>query len=510
MTDSVYLKYQQKLLGSVSEHAVTIVEKSRRTGYSWALAGIAVTTASANKKAGGQNVYYMGYDYEMAREFIEYVGEFAKAMSIVAGEMEEFIFDDPDNPDKEIKAFRVRFASGYSVVALPSVARALRGKQGLVLIDEAAFHDDLPQVLKSAFALLIWGGKVVVVSTHDGEENAFNELLNEVRAGKKPYHIERCTFDDALADGLYKRICKVKGEEWSQEKENAWKKDIVDFYGDDADEELFCIPSQGGGRWLTRSLIERASSKESVVIRWKQPNSFSALPKNLREAEAEDFCRRDILPLLRNLKPDCPSFIGEDFARSGDLTVMWPVQVTSDTKIITPFTVELRNIPFEQQKQILFYICDNLSRFSGGAMDAKGNGAYLAEVAAQKYGYNVIEEVHFTEEWYRNNMPKLKSCFEDNDIIIPKDRDVTDDLRQVVKVRGVARVPEKRTKGTTGARHGDSAIALALAHYASKREFFSYDYDSVGSKSNVEKDEMLMIANEFEEDEISTLNKGAY
>lgn len=65
-----------------------------------------------------------------------------------------------------IAAGRFTFASGFEIVALSSKPRGLRGRQGYVIIDEAAFHDDLPEVLKAAMALLMWGGKVLVISTH--------------------------------------------------------------------------------------------------------------------------------------------------------------------------------------------------------------------------------------------------------------------------------------------------------------------------------------------------------
>ena len=68
------------------------------------------------------------------------------------------------------------------MVALPSVPRALRGKQGLVIVDEAAFHGELAEVIKSALALLMWGGQVVIVSTHNGVANPFNLLLDDVSA----------------------------------------------------------------------------------------------------------------------------------------------------------------------------------------------------------------------------------------------------------------------------------------------------------------------------------------
>ena len=46
---------------------------------------------------------------------------------------------------------------------------------------------------------------------------------------------------------------------------------------------------------------------------------------------------------------------------------------------------------------------------------------------------------------------------------------VLGDLRLVEVIKGVPRIPESRTTGTDkGKRHGDMAVALALAHYASR------------------------------------------
>jgi phage FluMu gp28-like protein len=80
---------------------------------------------------------------------------------------------------------------------------------------------------------------------------------------------------------------------------------------------------------------------------------------------------------------------GEDFGRNGDLSVFWPLQIQSNLVRRTPFVVELRRVPFRQQEQILFYIVDRLPRLIGGALDARGNGQYLAETARQRYGARV-------------------------------------------------------------------------------------------------------------------------
>ena len=58
---------------------------------------------------------------------------------------------------------------------------------------------------RAAIALLMWGGKVLVISTHLGEENAFAKLIEDARAGRNPYHVEKYDFDAALQDGQQRR-----------------------------------------------------------------------------------------------------------------------------------------------------------------------------------------------------------------------------------------------------------------------------------------------------------------
>ncbi len=475
----VFLKYQQELMTTVSHNAVTVVEKSRRTGYSWAAAAIAVLMASAQRSAGGMDVFYMGYNLEMAREFITYVARWAKDLAPGASEIGEEIFSDPDHPEKQIKAFRVQFASGHKVLALPSAPRSLRGMQGCVMIDEAAFHDDLPGVLKSAMALLMWGGKVLILSTHNGDSHPFNVLVNDIRAGKFPfYKLLRCTLDDALADGLYKRICLVDGRAWTPEAEAAWRDELVSNAGANADEEFFCVPSQGSGAYLSAALIEARMREDIPVLRLDLPESFKMLSEGLRYAEINDWCERELKPLLAALNPKNPHAFGHDFGRKRDLSVFWPLEIGADLVRRTPFLLEMRNVPYEAQKQIVFHIVDRLPLFRAGKFDAGGNGGYLAEVSQQRYGER-IEAVMLTEPWYRDNMPRWKAAFEDGTILIPRDREVLDDHRLVKLVRGVGRVPDERTGDKDKKRHGDSAIAGALAVAASWAAPEEYGYEAV-------------------------------
>jgi phage FluMu gp28-like protein len=477
--DGVLLTYQQRLLSTVSANAVTVYEKSRRIGATWGVGAQAVLTSGAARAEGGMDTFYIGYNLDMAREFIDVCAMWARHFGLAAGEVGEFLFKEQDEKgmDRHIQAYRISFASGFEIVALASRPRSLRGRQGFVIIDEAAFHDDLAALMKAALALLIWGGRILVISTHDGAENPFAELVADCRAGKKPFALLRTTFDEACEQGLYERVCLKLGKTWTAEGEAAWRAEIRAFYGDGAAEELDVIPRAGGGKFLPLHLIEARASREIPVLRWRCDDAFVHLPAHIRTAAALAWCETVLRPHLVALHPMLRSAFGLDFGRMGDLSVMWPVQVQPDLRRATPFTVELRNVPFDQQREIVFYVADRLPRLSAGALDRTGNGAFLAEVVMQRYGAHRIEGIHLTEGWYRDHMPKLKAAFEDDTFAIPADAEVVDDFRALEMVRGVARVPDRRSvakgedKDKAGAqRHGDAAIAGALAIYAAGRD----------------------------------------
>ncbi len=460
---AVLLPYQQRWMADKAP--VKVCEKSRRIGLSWSEAADDTLYAAA---ASGDDVWYIGYNKDMAEEFINDCAAWAKHYQFAASAVEEEVVRDED---KDILTFRISFASGNRIVALSSRPSNLRGKQGRVVIDEAAFHDDLGELLKAAMALLMWGGQVRVISTHDGDKNPFNELVQEIRAGRKPYSLHRIDFDDALREGLYQRICLRAKREWSQEAEDGWRAEIVDSYGDDAQEELFCVPSQGSGTYLSRALIVGCMSPQITVVRWQQDNSFAEKDDSYREAVTRAWLAAVIAPLLAGLDPHRQTVLGEDFARSGDLTVMLPLQETQIATWRAVFALELRNIPFRQQEQILFFIIDRLPRFHHGSLDARGNGQYLAERAMQQYGADVISQVMLTEGWYRENMPKYKAAFEDKTILLPMDADVIEDHRAIKIINGVAKLPDTKNVGQDKQkRHGDVGIAGAMAWHSTWQE----------------------------------------
>lgn len=266
----VLLPYQQRWIADKSR--IKVCEKSRRIGISWADAADAAIEAS---RANGASVFYLGFNKEMSEQYVRDVAEWAKAFSLAASAVEEFLFDDSDEDgDRSILAFRVRFASGHQVVALSSRPKNLRSKKGHIRIDEAAFHDDLDELLKAAIAILMWGGSVAIWSTHNGVDNPFNKIVKKIQAKELAYSLHRYTLQDAIAQGLYKRICLINGERWTLEKEFEWERQLRKDYGIAALEELDVVPFAGGEgsvfsrQWFNPIEPEMAPKNGMVCRAW--------------------------------------------------------------------------------------------------------------------------------------------------------------------------------------------------------------------------------------------------
>lgn len=472
------LPYQQAWVAEQARFAVC--EKGRRIGLSWADALERVIYAAE----GRGNIFYQSYNKDMTETYISDCADWAAKLQLAtAGVIEETIVT---NEREQIHRFRIDFDSGKSIIALSSNPRVLRskGKPGdMVILDEAAFCDDLDELLKAATAVAQWGGKVRIISTHNGDDNPFNELVKDIRAGRHPqYALHSITLDDAVEAGLARRVCAVTGRDWQDGAGEAWRDEIVAGYPsrDDADEELFCIPKRGGGAYFPRALVE-ARMTDAPVLRFSGDDRFNALPESARRAEMDDWLEDNLLALLEGLVPERRHAMGMDFARKTHLSVIAPLEIGATLSLSCPFLLEMRNVPHLQQVQVLKFICSALPRFSGGAIDAGGNGSFVAEAAVDEYG-SIIDPVSITENWYREVIPKYKAAFEDGGISLPKSDDVLQDHRAFRLERGVPRLPAKTDK--RGERHGDAAIALALAVQAATADAAPIEFLSAGRRAS--------------------------
>ena len=255
-TKPILLPYQQRINQTARTARLCVIEKGRRIGATWGLAAQAVLVAAAQN---GCNVYYMSTSVTVARdEFIPAARRWAELMNIAAAVAEQSLVDAQG---RAFKVGGIRFESGYSLWVLPSRAVSLRGREGWLILDEAAFHSDLDAILQAATSFTIWGkGRVTILSTHNGAANPFNYLARDVENGVRDGAHLRISFADAVSQGLYKKICAVQSTVWTIKAQEKWVAKIRSDHGAYAAQELDCLPSNLAGAWLSWDLIPRLRS----------------------------------------------------------------------------------------------------------------------------------------------------------------------------------------------------------------------------------------------------------
>lgn len=495
LKDGALMLHQREWIAHIHKHPLSISEKGRRTGITYATAKDDSITCASTRKAGGDNVYYIGDTKEKGLEFIGYCAHMAKVMAMAMAEnwsgVEVILFEDQqdDGSSKYITSYRIRFASGFQVVALSSNPANIRGLQGIVNIDEAAFHANVQAVIDAASALIIWGGRIRIISTHNGSQNPFNQLIKDAKKGLNDYKVYQVFFDDAVNNGLYERVCMVKGWTPSIEGKKEWYKRIRGSYGTNKAamlEELDGIPAEGNGVVIPGLLIESRMPEERPILSVALDDNFALKDDHYRKSWCDDWIKQNLEAVLKNLSKENKHVFGFDYARHCDFAVFTPLEIKPNLIRSCPFVIELHNVPTRQQEQILWYTIDRLPNFSNGAMDASGNGATIAEYTADKYGHNVIDQVRFSNAWYRDNMTDFVDSFTDGMIELPKSDNILNDLRTLQRIDGLVKLPALRKTDVNNdklKRHGDAAIALALGYFASSTDVIIYDYETIKPKS---------------------------
>lgn len=211
--------------------------KGRRTGISYAESGRAVLDCIANNF----DTFYSTYSLESTRSFIGNCAKFARIANVAATHIVKTMVID----DEEVQTQSLVFRNGRKIQAIPGNPVNVRDRQGVLVIDEAAFRKgkNLKEVMDASYAIQIWGGMIRVISTHFGVKNEFNLLIKDVEQNPEKGTIHFTPFKKAVANGLYKRICALKGKIWTQADEDEWVRLLYVKAGDSALQEYDAIPT---------------------------------------------------------------------------------------------------------------------------------------------------------------------------------------------------------------------------------------------------------------------------
>lgn len=495
--EGVLMKHQVEWLKIKSD--IKVCPKGRRTGITFAESFDAVLTAAASKEADGMSVYYIGDTKEKGLEFIGYCAKFSRVIAEAQGQtvqIEEFLFEDQNEKGetRQITAYRIRYASGFKIVALSSRPENIRGLQGKVIIDEAAFHPNVQGVIEASTALLIWGGRISVISSHNGKNNPFNQLVKDIENGVfgEDAKVHLVTFDNAVENGLYERVCFMQGKEFTLEGKQKWYTKIRKAYGSRKAamrEELDAIPRDGSSVCLPTLWVERAMPEVRTILRLTLGDDFTALTPDERDAYIDDWIQRYLEPELQKLDKRRQHCAGQDYARHRDFSYILPFYIEQDLRRVAPFAIEMHRVPSRLQQKILWYMLERLPRFGGIAMDATGNGETIAENTAEKFGEHIVHQIKLSRNWYGLWTPKLVTAFEEDMIDLPRDDNLKNDCSAIEEVDGIHMVSKARAKDLKDPelyRHGDGAVAMILAWFASLHLSSSIEFIALPSHEEIE------------------------
>ncbi len=115
------------------------------------------------------------------------------------------------------------------------------------------------------------------------------------------------------------------------------------------------FPAKAGERYFPSALVSASAVKGKPFFRFSADDSFTFEKAEKREKQVMRWFK-EVKPVL--FAAENPVCFGEDFARSGDLTVLHCDEELSDGSADTFCVIELRNIPY----------------FDGAAFDSRGNG----------------------------------------------------------------------------------------------------------------------------------------
>ena len=312
---------------------------------------------------------------------------------------------------RRVKAQEVEFQGGSRIIALPATPETARGFSANVFLDEFAFHQDSRRIWRAVFPIVNRGWRLRVVSTPNGKDNKFYELIT---APNPRWSRHVCDIHQAIAEGLpydADELREALGDE------DAWRQEYLLEWLDER------------SNWLSYDLINSVEDEQA--------------------GRPELATQGGIF------------FIGNDIARRSHLWVSWVVEKIGDVCWTREIRV-LKGASFAEQDAVLDEL---IARYRPlrVCMDRTGIGEKPVEDAQRRHGALRVEGVTFTPAAKQRMADLVKRAFEDRAIRIPQgDNALRRDLHKLKCVPSITGTP-RFVADADGDGHADRFWALALA-----------------------------------------------
>jgi phage FluMu gp28-like protein len=333
------------------------------------------------------------------------------------------------------RAMEVIWPNGSRITALPANPDTARGFSANAFLDEFAFHADSRKIWAALFPVISAGWKLRVVSTPNGKNNKFYDLMT----GDDPVWYRQTTdIYQAVAGGLPRNVEELRR---ALDDEDAWAQEYELKWLDEA------------SAWISFELINGVE------------HDRAGLPEHYEGGHC---------------------FVGVDIAARNDLFVIWVFELIGDVLWVREIIARQR-ISFAEQDELLDDVFDRYNVLRC-CMDQTGMGEKPVEDAIRRHGSRV-EGVLFTGPNKQHLATLGKQRFEDKRLRIPMgDQKLRADLHKLKKITGATGAP-RFVAESDGAGHADRAWACFLAIHAASDPPMEYAYHPVAKTARNDYDD---------------------
>lgn len=406
----VWRRYQRKLFADKAR--LIVVVKSRQIGMSEAGAALAVSEAMSTAKRA---VWILSVNLASGKEVIRKCLQWCRVFAAcdAAGKLPTIVRETTEG---------LELSNGSRITVLPCTARAVRGKTGTVIWDEAA-HAQGDEEIYTAIAPVIASNphlRMILISTAFGDRGVFYRAYHgKLDTPSLKWSKHRIDVNDAVRDGFPASVLDLRGTY----TEDAWA------------QEFLCAFNSQKDRYYPVQLIKKCYAVE--------------------------------------LAPDMERVINQrvisiDVASKADTSVAVIVDEDGDqnfhihSPVVLSTSQDRRTYP--QQFTMLCDIIGDGEDYTNIVIDANGVGAGLASMLRERYGSKVVEFIP-SASWKSKYIPGLKYDMEAGNVEIEPVGVLTTAFNAVKEIRTANNVVVFRApRDDSGHADGYSASLMGYAH----------------------------------------------
>jgi hypothetical protein len=168
-------KFQEKVLKEFAAHRYNIILKSRQLGISTLTAAFALHLMLFNSD---KNIIVIATTQDVAKNLVDIV---------------RFMYDNLPSwlriEATELNKLNIKLINGSQIKAKSSAGDSARSEaSSLLIVDEAAFIEDIERIWGSAQQTLATGGRAIILSTPNGVGNWYHEMWVNAKAKKNGFN----------------------------------------------------------------------------------------------------------------------------------------------------------------------------------------------------------------------------------------------------------------------------------------------------------------------------------